>query len=95
MAIFVPEALVLIDTDPYSAEEVFQKLRTCEDVKECFMVTGVYDVVARVEGETLDQLVNVINRRIESLFQVKETLSMIIVEPKKTFQQQENGAIIV
>jgi DNA-binding Lrp family transcriptional regulator len=90
----MPKALVLIDTDPYSAEEVFQKLRACENVKECFMVTGVYDVVARVEGETLDQLVDVINRRIESLFQVKETLSMIIVEPK-TFQRQENGTIIV
>ena len=90
----MPKALVLIETDPYSAEEVFQKLRACENVKECFMVTGVYDVVARVEGETLDQLVDVINRRIESLFQVKETLSMIIVEPK-TFQRQENGTIIV
>jgi DNA-binding Lrp family transcriptional regulator len=90
----MPKALVLIDTDPYSAEDVFQKLRACENVKECFMVTGVYDVVARVEGETLDQLVDVINRRIESLFQVKETLSMIIVEPK-TFQRQENGTIIV
>jgi DNA-binding Lrp family transcriptional regulator len=91
----MPKALVLIDTDPYSAEEVFQKLNACEDVKECFMVTGVYDVVARVEGETLDQIVDVINRRIESLFQVKETLSMIIVEPEKTVQEQENGAIIV
>jgi len=80
----MPKALVLIDTDSYSAEEVFQNLKACEDVKECFMVTGVYDVVARVEGETLDQLVDVINRRIESLFQVKETLSMIIVEPEKT-----------
>jgi DNA-binding Lrp family transcriptional regulator len=91
----MPKALVLIDTDPYSAEEVFQKLKACEDVRECFMVTGVYDVVVRVEGETFDQLVDVINRRIESLFQVKETLSMIIVEPEKTVQEQENGAIIV
>ena len=91
----MPKALVLIDTDPFSAEEVFQKLRTCEDVKECFMVTGVYDVVAKVEEQTFDELVNIINRRIESLFQVKETLSMIIVEPEKTAQEQENGAIIV
>jgi DNA-binding Lrp family transcriptional regulator len=91
----MPKALVLIDTDSYSAEEVLQELRACEEVQECFMVTGTYDVVAKVEGETLDQLVDVINRRIERLFQVKETLSMIIIEPEKAAQEQENEAIVV
>ena len=90
----MPKALVLIDTDSYSAEEVLQELRACEEVQECFMVTGNYDVVAKVEGKTLDQLVDIINRRIEHLFQVKETLSMIIIEPE-TDQEQENEAIVV
>ena len=63
-------------------------------MQECFMVTGNYDVVAKVEGKTLDQLVDIINRRIEHLFQVKETLSMIIIEPE-TDQEQENEAIVV
>jgi DNA-binding Lrp family transcriptional regulator len=91
----MPKALVLIDTNPYSAEEVLQELRACEDVQECFIVTGTYNVVAKVEGKTFDQLVDVINRRIKSLFQVKETLSMIIIEHEKTAQEQENGAIVV
>jgi DNA-binding Lrp family transcriptional regulator len=90
----MPRALVLIDTDSYSAEEVLQELRACDEVQECFMVTGNYDVVAKVEGKTLDQLVDIINRRIEHLFQVKETLSMIIIEPE-TDQEQENEAIVV
>jgi DNA-binding Lrp family transcriptional regulator len=90
----MPKALVLIDTDSYSAEEVLQELRACEEVQECSMVTGNYDVVAKVEGKTLDQLVDIINRRIEHLFQVKETLSMIIIEPK-TAPEQENETIVV
>jgi DNA-binding Lrp family transcriptional regulator len=90
----MPKALVLIDTDSYSAEEVLQELRACEEVQECFMVTGNYDVVAKVEGKTLDQLVDIINRRIEHLFHVKETLSMIIIEPE-TDPEQENEAIVV
>jgi DNA-binding Lrp family transcriptional regulator len=90
----MPKALVLIDTDSYSSEEVLQELRACEEVQECFMVTGNYDVVAKVEGKTLDQLVDIINRRIEHLFQVKETLSMIIIEPE-TDPEQENEAIVV
>lgn len=91
----MPKALVLIDTDLYSAEEVLQELRACEEVQECFMVTGVYDIVAKVEGETFDQLVDIINRRIKRLFQVQETLSMIIVESDNTAQEQENGVLVV
>jgi len=89
----MPKALVLIDTDSYSAKEVLQELRACEEVQECFMVTGAYDVVAKIEGETFDQLVDVINRRIKRMFQVQETLSMIIVESQRN--EQENGVIVV
>jgi DNA-binding Lrp family transcriptional regulator len=88
------EILVLINTDAYSAEEVLQELRAYQEVQECFMVTGAYDIVANVEGETFDQLVNVINSRIKRLFQVQETLSMIIVEPKGTEQEQEKGVTV-
>jgi DNA-binding Lrp family transcriptional regulator len=89
----VPKALVLIDINAFSAEEVLQELRSCKEVQECFMVNGAYDIVAKVEGETFDQLVDVINRRIKRLFQVQETLSMIIVESQRN--KQENGFIVV
>jgi DNA-binding Lrp family transcriptional regulator len=91
----MPEALVLIDTGASSAEEVLQELRACKEVQECFTVTGAYDIIAKVEGETFDQLVDVINRRIKRLFQVQETLSMIIVESERTEQKQENGVIVL
>jgi DNA-binding Lrp family transcriptional regulator len=91
----VPKALVLINTDPYSAREVLQELKACEDVKECFLVNGAYDVVAKIEGETFDSLVDVINRRVKRLFQVKETLSMMIVDSEGKSRGQENGVIIV
>jgi DNA-binding Lrp family transcriptional regulator len=90
----MPEALVLIDTGAYSAEEVLQELRACKEVQKCFMVTGAYDIIAKVEGKTFDQLVDVINRRIKRLFQVQETLSMIIVGSERTEQKQENGVIV-
>ena len=93
--ISLPKALVLINTDPYSAKEVLQELKACENVKECFMVNGAYDVVARVEGDTFDSLVDVINRRIKRLFQVKETLSMMIMDSEETAREQENGVIVV
>lgn len=89
----MPKALVLIDTNAFSAKEVLQELRACDKVQECFMVTGAYDIVAKVEGETFNQLVEVINSHIKRLFQVQETLSMIIDESKKT--EKENEFIVV
>ena len=91
----MPKALVLIDTDPYSAEEVLRELRACKEVKEAFMVTGVYDVVAKVEAATFDDLVGIIDRYIKGLFQVQEMLSMLIVESEEIGKEQENGAILV
>jgi len=91
----MPKALALIDTDPYSAEEFLQKLRACKEVKEAFMVTGIYDVVAKVEAATFDDLVGIIDRYIKRLFQVQEMLSMLIVESEEIGKEQENGAILV
>ncbi len=79
----MPKALVCINTNLNSAEEVAQELRACEEVKEVFLVHGVYDVVAKVEGETLDDVVSVINRRIRSLNKVQTTLSLMLLEPEK------------
>jgi DNA-binding Lrp family transcriptional regulator len=91
----VPKALVLITTEPYSANEVLQELKACADVKECFMVNGAYDVVAKVEGDTFNSLVDLINLRIKRLFQVKETLSMMMVDSEETAREQENGVIVL
>lgn len=94
-AICMPKALVLIDTDVYSAEEVLQELRACDEVIEAFQVTGIYDVVAKIEAKTFDHLVNILNRRIRGLFQVQETLSMIIVDSKKPAEEREEELILV
>jgi DNA-binding Lrp family transcriptional regulator len=91
----MPKALVLIDTDLYSAEEVLQELMMCKEVTEVFMITGVYDVVAKVEAATFEELVGIINLKIKRLFQVQEMLSMMIVEGKTIGEEQVNGAILV
>ena len=91
----MPKALLCIKTNLYSAKEVLQQLEACEEVQEALMVTGVYDIIAKVEGETFDDLVDIINRRIRSLTQVREILSMLMIESEKSAQEQENGVIVV
>ena len=80
----MPEALVCINTNINSAEEVLQELRACPEVEEAFKVTGIYDIVARIKGANFEDLVRIVNTRIKRLIQVQTILSMLIVEPKKS-----------
>ncbi|HJW65282.1 MAG TPA: Lrp/AsnC ligand binding domain-containing protein [Candidatus Bathyarchaeia archaeon] len=88
----MPEALVCINTDINSAEEVFQELKACREVQEAFRVHGVYDIVARVKGENFEDLVNIVNTRIKQLSQVQTVLSMLIIESEKPIQ---NGELVL
>jgi DNA-binding Lrp family transcriptional regulator len=83
------KALVCINTSLDSVEEVAQELRACDEVKEVFLVHGVYDILAKVEGETLDDITSVINRRIRSLRKVHSTLSLLLLEPKKSVPEKD------
>ena len=85
----MPEALVCINTNLNSAEEIFQELKTCPEVQEAFRVHGVYDIVARVKGKTLEDLINVVNRQIKRLSQVQTILSMLIIESEKPRPRNE------
>ena len=87
------KALVCISARLDSAEELAQELRGCGEVKEVFLVQGVYDVVAKIEGETIDDIVDFINRRIKRLSRVEHTLSLISCEHEK--RAEENDVILV
>ncbi len=76
------EALVCVNTNLNSTEDVYRELRACPEIKEVFKVRGIYDIIARVKGENFEDLVNIVNRRIKRLSQVQTILSMMIIEPK-------------
>jgi DNA-binding Lrp family transcriptional regulator len=78
----MPKALVCITTDLDSEGEVLKKLRACEEVEEAFMVHGVYDIIAKVKGDTLDKLKKTLTEKIMKIGKVQKTLTMIVTEPE-------------
>jgi len=74
----MPEAFVLINAEAGSETEILEALRKIENVKDAHGVYGVYDIVARVEAESLDQLKEVITWKIRRLDKVRSTLTMIV-----------------
>ncbi len=62
----MPTAFVLINTEIGSEEEILKELKKIPNVKEAYVVYGVYDVVAKVEAESMDKLKEIISWRIAS-----------------------------
>jgi DNA-binding Lrp family transcriptional regulator len=60
--------------------EVLQKVRVIEGVEEASMVYGIYDIVAKVKGDTTDRIKKDITKRIRRIENVQRTLTMIVVK---------------
>jgi DNA-binding Lrp family transcriptional regulator len=76
----LPTAFVLINAEIGSEDDVLQELRKLPNVKEAYIVYGVYDIVTKVEAESMDKLKEVITWKIRRLDKVRSTLTMIVVE---------------
>ncbi|MFB3889772.1 MAG: Lrp/AsnC ligand binding domain-containing protein [Candidatus Bathyarchaeia archaeon] len=71
-----------MNADLNSATEVLGQLRACREVEEAFMVRGVYDIVATVKGETVNDLKKTIAEKIVKAAGVQKTLTMLVAETR-------------
>jgi len=76
----LPSAFVLINAEIGSEDDVLKQLKTLPNVKESYVVYGVYDIVAKVSAETMDKLKEIVTWKIRRLDKVRSTLTMIVVE---------------
>jgi len=54
-------------------------MKEIDEVKEAHMVYGVYDIIARISTETMQELKDIISWKIRRLDKVRSTLTMIVV----------------
>jgi len=76
----MPMAFVLINSEIGSEEDVLAALKKIPNVKEANVVYGVYDIIAKVEADTMDRLKEVVTWHVRRLDKVRSTLTMIVVE---------------
>ena len=79
----MPMAYVLINTEPKHMENVVESLEELDTVVEVFPVYGVYDVVAKIKAETMENLKDIVTWKIRSLEDVRSTITMLILENRK------------
>ena len=76
----MPEAFVLMNAELGSEESIINELKKIDFIKHVYQVYGVYDIVALVEGETMDKVKETITWNLRKLNGVKSTLTMIVME---------------
>ena len=75
----MPTAFVFITTEPASMPEVLKEVKAVEGVEEAQMVYGVYDIVAEVQTETMDQLKRIIAYKLRRIAKVLTTQTLLVV----------------
>lgn len=73
-------AFVLINAEIGAEDEVIIALNKITNVVEAHAVYGAYDIVAKVEAESMNRLKEIITWKIRRLDRVRTTLTMIVME---------------
>jgi DNA-binding Lrp family transcriptional regulator len=81
-SLIMPKAFVFMNIDAGSEVEILKSLREVPEVKESYFVYGVYDVVAKIETESMDKLKEVITWKVRRLDKIRSTLTTIVSEGK-------------
>ena len=76
----MPAAYVLVNSEIGNEGTVLKDLKKLKNVTEAYTVYGVYDIIAKVEAETMDRLKEIITWNIRRLNKVRSTLTMLVVE---------------
>ena len=76
------QAFVFVNVAAGAEKEVLKSLRKVPEVKEAYLAYGVYDIVARVETDSMDRLKEVITWEVRGLDGIRSTLTTIAMEGK-------------
>ena len=74
------EAYVLVNCDLGAEDDVIAGLKQIEHVKEVHGTFGAYDIIAKVQAESADQLREAITWKIRKMDKIRSTLTLTVVE---------------
>ena len=71
----MPMAFVLINVEIGGEKEVLNNLEQIEEVKEAYMLFGVYDIIVKVEAENRRRVEEIIIWKIRKFDKVRQTIT--------------------
>ena len=76
----MPKAYVLINVESGFEEDVVHTIRNVPGVEEAYYSYGVYDIIIKVKAETMEQLKEMVTKRVRTISKGRSTLTLIMME---------------
>ena len=73
-------AYVLIDCELGSEESIIHALKGLDGVKEVHGTFGAYDILAKIESDTVEKLRETITWKIRKIEKIRSTLTLMGIE---------------
>lgn len=73
-------AIVLISAEPGKDRKVAGEVKKLKGVEKTFLVSGLYDVVARVQGATAEEILALVYDKVRPIPGVKSSHTMFALE---------------
>ena len=72
-------AFVLIETAVGKSSTVVESIKRLKGIKSADIVTGPYDIIAVVEGESLNDIGNLVTSKVQSISGISRTVTCLTV----------------
>ena len=76
----MPKAFLLINVESGFEDNVLKELKTFRGVEEAYYSYGVYDIITKIKAETMEQLKDMVTKKVRTLPRVRSTLTLIMIE---------------
>jgi DNA-binding Lrp family transcriptional regulator len=76
----MPRAFVLINVESGTEEEVVEELRKIPGVEEAYYSYGVYDIITKINANSMEALKDMVTRKVRTITKVRSTLTLIMME---------------
>jgi DNA-binding Lrp family transcriptional regulator len=72
-------AFVLVETAVGKSSTVVESMKQLKGIKSADIVTGPYDIIAVVEGESLNDIGNLVTSKVQSISGISRTVTCLAV----------------
>jgi DNA-binding Lrp family transcriptional regulator len=73
-------AIVLLNTDSGTQDKILESLKLVDGVEEAHALYGVYDLLVKINGNSIEKLKEITKLRIKPIAGVNSALTLMIVQ---------------
>jgi DNA-binding Lrp family transcriptional regulator len=75
----MPSSYVLVNIESGAEDFVLNQIKSIQEVKEAFVTFGMYDLIAKVSADTMDELKGIVCK-IRIVDKIISTLTLLMLE---------------